>query len=431
MMGSLAQKCKSLLGKKSARNSLWIISEQTFSIGATGVLMIIAARYLGAEQYGVFSYGQTLVILFGAIAKVGIDSIIVNELIRNKNEQGLILGTSLALRLASSLLSIILMLILLLLLNGNQPLLIVVAMIQSLFLLFQSGYVFDFWFQSKLESRYASIAKTVATLFAASYGIFVLLNGLGVLWFAWMNVVMGGLTAILLLILYKQRDGRPLAFSSQRAKSLLSDSYHFMIAGITAVIYVQVDKVMIGNIENNTQLGYYAAALTLCAAWSFLPNAITQSMRPVILEAKLASEALYTLRLKQLFFIVFWLSAFVSALIAIAAPWIVSTLYGQSYAPSILIIQIAVWYMPLSMLGTARGVWIVAEQKNKYVKYYLAVGLIINVVLNLYLIPRFGIIGAAVATIITELITGFFAPLCFSATRMYPKLALQALMYRV
>lgn len=430
-MNEIRKKLTSKLKHKATHNSFWIVSESAVSVGITAVITILSARYLGAADYGILNYGLTLATLFLAIMKLGLDSIAVNELIKNRKKEGEVLGTSLVLRVLASVISIVSIAVLLMIINAGQTVLIIVALIQSVVLIFQAFYIFDYWFQSHLLSKYVSIAKIAATLLMSIYGVYLLLTDKGVVWFSVSTVLISVIVAILLVIFYFKQGGQPLKYSSNTAKYLLSKSHHFIIANIMSLIYVQIDKVMIGNMLDEVQLGLYSAAVMACGAWSFLPHAITTSMRPVILSLYQKSKRDFMRRLKQLYFMIFWISMVFSAMLALTAPWLIPFLFGGEYVDSVLIVQVMVWAMPFSFLGMARGIWIVAEDKNKYVKYYLFVGVVVNIVLNMILIPRMGILGAAVSTLVTELSSCLAAPLFFRATRAHPKIVVEAIRYNL
>lgn len=378
------------------------------------------------------NYGLTLVALFAGIMKLGLDSIMVSELINHKKRQGEFLGTSIVLRLASSFLSILSIGLVLLVLNGSQPLVIAVSLIQSVILIFQSAYILDFWFQSNLASKFVSIAKITATVVTGGYSVYLLASSKSLEWFAASTVLTGLVVASALVILYFKQGGQKLYFSKKAAKYLLSKSYHFIIAGIISLVYVQIDKLMIGNMLGKSELGLYSAALMLCTAWAFLPDAIITSLRPGIMHAKKkGAEAGYLYRLKRLYFIIFWLSAGVAAFVTLIAPFAVPLLFGKEFAGAVVVAQVAVWYAPFSILGVARSVWTVSEGNHKYPKYYLIHGLILNVALNLVLIPQWGIMGAAVSTIATEIITCFISPLFYKKTRVHTKIVLEAIRYKL
>lgn len=424
---ALKQKAKS----KNMRNAFWIIGERIISVGATTVVTIFSARVLGASDFGTLNYGLTLTTLFLAVMKLGIDSIIVNELIKHRHREGEFLGTSILLRLVASLLSILLIALTLAVLNSGQDIVIIVALVQSVILPFQAMHVLDYWFQSHLRSKYVSIAKTTATLLSSAYSAYLLLSGKGVIWFAASTVLTGALIAALLWIFYKKQGGSSFTFTISAAKYLLGKSHHFIAANIMSLTYVQIDKVMIGNMTNSAQLGLYSAALMISTAWLFLPDSLITSFRPTILSSRLISRTLFLSKLKQLYFTVFWLCTVVCLLITIFAPLIVPFLFGEDYSDSIVVLQVAVWFVPFSILGTARGIWIVGEEKGAYVKYYLFCGVLMNISLNLILIPAAGILGAAIASVITEFFTCFIAPMFFKETRVHSKIVTQAIFHRI
>ena len=115
-----------------------------------------------------------------------------------------------------------------------------------------------------------------------------------------------------------------------------------------------------------------------------------------------------------------------SFLIFIFSGFIIRILYGEAYIGSIGVLRTAIWFETFSVIGTARGIWILAENMNKYVKYYLMIGAGVNLILNLVMIPVMGITGAAIATLITQITTSIIAPLFFRETRVHSKIVFEA-----
>ena len=107
-------------------------------------------------------------------------------------------------------------------------------------------------------------------------------------------------------------------------------------------------------------------------------------------------------------------------MISIIAKWVVYLLYGTAYAGALQPLRIAIWFETFAMVGTARGVWILSEDKSRFVKYYLSIGAVVNLLLNAYLIPVLGIDGAAWATLVTQIVTSLIAPLFFEETPLSP-----------
>lgn len=421
-------KIKNLFKKKSVRNSTWIMAEHVYQMVINFVLTILVSRYLGPANYGVLNYGATLVNIFLVFTKLGLDMMIANEFIKHRDKEGVVLGTSITMRLISAVISVGIIAILVFVLQANSPIIIITSIIQSLALLFQAFYIFDFWFQSYFKSKYVSIAKAISYTVMAGYKIWLLTTGKDVVWFTAASVIDALVVAILLMMFYKKNHGQKIETNFSLGKNLLKRSYHFIISGVMVLIYTQIDKIMIGQMLDEYQLGLYSAALSVCLLTAFVPDAILTSARTSVFNAKQNSKQ-YLKKLKQTYALVFWVCAGMALIISILAPLIVDIVYGEQYMGAAATLSLLVWYVPLSHLGVARGIWIVAENKNKYSKYYTFWGVLMNVGLNAFMIPLWGIFGATIATIITELFTLFITPLFYKETRIHTKYVLEAIVF--
>ncbi len=416
-MNDLIIKLKSLRKRNVAKNAMWMISERIIQMIISLFVGVISARYLGPENYGTLNYGLALVTLFSSIAKLGLESIIVKEYISNKDKNGLIMGSALLLRMISGLLSIVTIMIYISIFNPNDHVIFITTLLQSLILIFEVFDLIDFWFQSQLKSKYVAIAKTIAYIVMSVYKIVLLVLGKSVEWFAFATSLEYIVILIILSIMYYKNGGQKLKVSLKLGANLLKQSYHFIISGLLVTIYTQMDKIMIGHYIDQTQVGLYSAATAISSMWGFIPNAIINSMRPTIYDAKEKNEELYLRRLKQLYAIVFWCGAFFALGITIFSKLIVEILYGQEYLGATIPLIILSWSTIFAYLGTARGVWVVCENKNKYTKRYVFWGAIVNLILNAILIPTIGICGAAIATLIAQIIVAMLAPAFYKDTK--------------
>lgn len=424
----MKKRVKELVKNKSFRNSMWILAERIYQMVINFVLTILTSRYLGPSNFGVLNYGATLFNIFLVFTKLGLDNIIANELIKHRDKEGTLIGTSLIMRITSATCSIIILTILVFVLQANSPIVIITSVIQSIALLFQAFNIFDYWFQSYYKSKYVSIAKAIAYTVMAGYKFWLLATGKDVIWFAASNVIDFFLIAVFLFIFYRQNRGQKLHFDFSIGKKLLSQSHHFIISGIMVLIYTQIDKIMIGQMQDEYQLGLYSAALAICTLCNFIPEAILTSARPTIFTAKQANRH-YLKKLKQTYALIFWVCVSMALAISVTSPLIIRIIYGEQYLEAIPTLCLLVWYVPLSQLGTARAIWIVSEGKNKYSKYYTFWGVVMNVSLNAVMIPFWGILGATIATIITELFTLFITPLFYKETRIHTKYVIEAMMF--
>lgn len=420
-------KIKNLKSKKVTKNTMWIMAERIVQMLISLVVGVISARYLGPSNYGILNYGASLVVLFTAISKLGLENVIIKDLVDDRKKNGVILGSAMVMRLISSGLSILCITIIVTILKPNDNVILVTSILQAIAMIFQIYEILDFWFQSNLNSKYISIVKTLAYVLVAGYKILLLIFKKPVEWFAFSTTLDYLLILIMTICMYKKNNGQKLKFSFKISKSLLVRSYHFIISGIMISIYGQMDKLMIGSYINEKEVGLYSAATTISTMLGFIPEAIINSMRPVIFEASKVSEELYLKRQKLLYAITFWLGVFFAIGITIFSTLIINILYGKDYIGAKSALLVSAWYPTFAYLGTARTPWTVINNKNKYTKRYVFWGAAVNLILNCLLIPKWGITGAAIATLIAEIVVSIISPFFYKETRESVKHIVEAI----
>lgn len=422
---------KSVIRNKAISNSAWIIGQQVFQMLLQLVIGILTARYLGPSNYGTLNYTASFVAFFTSIVTLGMDGVIIKKMIDNPDKEGLFIGSCMGLRLLASFLSIISLVFIVCMLNPEEPIKHILVLMQSFQLSFKAIEILDSWFQRSLKSKYVSIGKMVACVVVSSYKLSLLFLSMDIVWFAIASTLSEAVIAAIEWFFYKREGGSKLQFSFQIGKQVLSESYHFIISGLMVAVYSQIDKIMIGQMMSDLDVGYYTTATAVCSMWVFIPIAIINSFQPIIMETKRGgTNEQYIRRLEQLYCAVIWLCIGVSIIVVLLAEPAILVLYGREYLGSVSALRIAIWYETFAVIGTARGIWILCENKNRYVKYYLFIGAVVNFVLNLLLIPILGINGAALATLITQIITSLVAPLFFSETRVHTNLVLEAIVFK-
>ncbi len=418
-----------LKGNKVAKNASWIIGGRVIQMVLSLFVGIITARYLGPGNYGVINYVAAYIAFFTSLCILGINSIIVKEFSDCPNEHGDLIGTAIVLRVISSVLSIFLVIALVSIVDAGDSTIRHVAFLSSLSLVFQSFDTITYWFQAKLNSKISSIATLIAYICVSIYRIILLILNKNVFWFAAASSVDTLVIAILLLFFYKKNNGPSLKVDLKRGKLLLGKSYHFILAGLMVQIYSQTDKVMIKQMLNETEVGYYSLAVSICAMWTFVLQAIIDSMYPVIV-ASYGDKKRFDNKNKQLYAMVFYISVFVSVGIALFGGYVVRILYGEAFLPATSALKVVTWYTAFSFLGVARNAWLVCEGKQKYLKWMYFLATIINVILNYLMIPRWGTVGAAVASLVTQICTSIVLPYFISETRTNAKLMIDAILLK-
>ena len=403
------KKIMNLLKGKMVQNAGWLIGAKVYQMVINLAVSMLMARYLGPSDFGLVNYAASFATLFTAICTLGIDSILVNELLNNR-ANGKLLGSAIGLRLCSSALSVATIIGLAWVLNPNEPLTITVVAIYSISLIFQCFDTINLWFQSKLLSKVTAIVSAAGFTVTALYKTFLLITQKNVVWFAAAHAVEYSFVAILLLLAYyKNRPkDQSLRFSGKLGVQLLSKSYHFIISGMMIALYGQMDRVMLkAMIDETSAVGLYSCASTISSLWYFVLVAIIDSAKPVILENYKKDKHAFETGLIRLYGVIIYLSALAAIGLSLLSKPLILLLFGKAYKDAWLALCILSCGTAFAYLGVARSIWLVPQGKQKYAKYIAACGAAGNLLLNLLLIPRFGFEGAAIATVATQIFNNF------------------------
>lgn len=418
---------KALLRSKVTKNASWLIGGKIIQMIINLIVGLITARYLGPSNYGLINYAGAYTAFFSCFCTLGINSIIVKEFVDNPDRTGEIIGTTLGLRAISSFLSALVIVGISFFADAGEPITILVVALSTIGMVFQIFDTFNYWFQSRLQSKTTAIVTLIAYVATSLYKVVLLVLKKPVTYFAFSTSVDYICIAILLFISYKKYNGARLSFSKDYGKELLKKSVHFILPGLMVAIYGQTDKIMLKHMISDAEIGYYSTATSLCNMWCFVLSAIIDSLYPPIMEAFKTDKSEFDRKNKILYAIVFYLSIFVSIVFTVFGGIIVNLLYGEEYAGAVAPLRVITWYTAFSYLGVARNAWIVCLDKQKYLKYLYLTAAIANVGLNLIFIPIWGATGAAVASLAAQVITIFIVPFFMKGLRENSVMMLQAI----
>lgn len=419
-----------IIKNKEVKNAGWLIIGKIIQMGINFFVGILTARYLGPSNYGLINYAAAYTAFFFSVCTLGINSIIVKEFIDNPSKEGEILGTSLILRGVSSIFSAITIVAISSVLDSNEPITKIVVILYTISLVFQIFDMFNYWFQSRLQAKYTAIASLIAYTITAIYKIILLVTNQPVTLFALSISIDYISVALILFYFYKKEGGGKLSFSFKYGKNLLKKSYHFILPSLMVAIYGQTDKMMLKHMINETEIGYYATAVSLCSVWCFVLNAIIDSVNPSIMKSYQDDEKSFIKYNKVLYFIVFYISIFVSILFTVFGKLIIQILFGEAYLPTVSSLRIITWYTAFSYLGVARNAWIVCKNKQRYLKYLYFSSAVLNVILNILFIPKYGAVGAALASLISQISTVIIVPFFIKDLKKNSIMIVEAILFK-
>jgi polysaccharide transporter, PST family len=407
----------------------WLFGDRLLRMGAGVGISLAIARFLGPAQYGSLNYFSALVGLFSAVAALGLDQIVVRDLVHHPDEEPEFVGTALGLRLCSSLLCATLCVALLYWMgalgHGNY-----IGLFFVLALPIESVAVFDFVFQAKVLSRYTVIARNVAFAMVAAVRLSFLYFRLPLVFFAAGILMESFLGALFIVIAYARHGGHILGlhFSLTRAGGMLKESWPVILSVSAITIYMRIDVVMLESMAGPAAVGIYGAATRVSEVWYFVPMGIMTTVSPLITSYR-ENKPLYYARLQQFFSGMAAFSVAVSLVVTLAYSSIMAHLFGTRFSASGPILAVHVWSSIFVFLGVAQAPWMVTEKKMKISMLQTGLGAVANVLINLILIPKMQGMGAAIATVISYAISGVFANLLFRDTRRIFYMQMKALRF--
>jgi len=396
--------------QKYVKNTGWLLAGKLLSL----VVGFIIARYLGPYAFGDLSFADAFAALFAAVGTLGLDSFIIREIIQHPDKRDEILGTSLVMRLAANAVLIPLAILTYLAfrqLSTNETevsLALLIAFCSSA-ALFKSFNIIDSYFQSQVASKYVVHVQNVCLVLSTGVKIALIYNHAPVLYFAGALVFDSAILALGLLFIYKRKQLHlhTWTFNWARAKSLIQQSWPLILTAVMISIYMKIDQVMLKSAGSKI-VGIYSAAARISESWYFIPVAIVTSVFPAIIHARKTDIERYHKRLQNLYDLLVAISLPVAILVSIFADQIIHLLYGNPYQGAGILLSIHIWSGIFVFLGSASSQFLLAEGFTLISFSRTAFGALVNVVLNLWLIPIYGALGASIATLIAYASSTFF-----------------------
>ena len=399
-------------------NTSWMFAERILRLIAGLFVGVWVARYLGPNQFGVFSYALALVAIFGSVAQLGMDRIVVRELVREPGSRDIYLGTAFWLRVIAAFVTLGCISFAVQYTSNDHATNVYVFIIAS-GMIFQSFEVIDYYFQAKVLSRFVALCKMAQLLISSLLKLYFILTGAELIWFVTISLIDQFTLAITLFIAYRyQKVGYFYRhFDLMTAKKLLKESWPLIFSGFVIMIYMRIDQVMIKEMLGDKEVGLYSAAVTLSGIWYFIPMIITQAVFPAIINAKKQSEELYYMRLQRLYSFMAWAAICIALPMTFLSDWLVTLLYGEAYKIAGQVLMINIWGGVFVFLGVSSGCWYLTENLQRLSTVNTTMGAVANESLNFILIPRYGIYGAAVATVLSQATSAYLMNLVFHETR--------------
>jgi O-antigen/teichoic acid export membrane protein len=389
-------------------NSMWMLLEKSARV-ISGILVgVLVVRYLGDAQFGVITYGLGVIAILTIFSTLGLDSLVVRELLTRGKNKYEIIGTAFWMRFVGSI--IVMAGACFYSFMRDPPQTTFIVFLLSISIVFQSFTVIDFYFQSEVKGKFTAISQVVTLFVSAIIKLIFIYIKAPLEWFATMAAFEAGFSAFTQFVFYKKEGQliRYWRFNFKEAKLLVYLAIPLILSSFVQMLYQNADTILIARfLRDMGQVGQYGAGARISQASYFIPVAICAAVFPGIVNNR-DNKELQIKRLTQLYSLMIWGSLTIIAGGMIFGDLVIGFLYGAKFPAAPHIFKIHIWLSLPIFWGTAWGMWMLAMHEQKYLFYLQLINATLTMGSEYLLIPRMGISGAAYALLIGSYFTMFF-----------------------
>ena len=362
------------------------------------------------------------------LSNFGLQGLVVRDIVNNESLSSETLGSATLIIFITSLLSYSILIITVLILNENRLIVKITSLI-GLLIFFKFTDVVSYWFEAKVANKYTVIINSLCYMVFASMKILIVINNYGIFILGLVFVLEGMLISILLIIIMN-KYGFPFRFfkiTSKRIQTLLKESWPLAISALSIAVYVKIDQIMLGHLTNDFSVGVYSTAARITEFTFFIPMSIVMSFFPLIQKFKLYDQNLYLKKIQKLFNLSFYICFLFCAYISYFSDFIIHFIYGDNYIIASSILSLHIWSILFISFGVISGKWLLVENLQIIGLKRTLSGALINIIFNLLLIPKYSVMGATLATLLSHFYSSFVFDLFHNKTRIMFRMKLNSL----
>lgn len=411
-------------------NLIWATAGKFTTMLSGLVIGILVARYLGPEQFGLMNWVISFVFLFQTISVFGLDLIETREEAANPKDYNTIIGTAFGIRCILSLVSIVLCLGMCFIMGKDAETTLFVA-IYSISVIANTFSVIRNYFFAIVQNKKVVISEISRTIIGMVIKVILLYFHASLVWFVTATMLDMVLLASGYIVSYHSEVGRirQWCFSKDYARFLIKESAPLLLCHAAVMVYQRIDQVMIGEMIDDANVGYFSVATRFVEILIFIPMILAQTISPVLTKIRTQSEQEYIRKSQQFMNMSLWVSMLAAATTSAISYWLVLYLFGEAYLPAVIILQIMSFKVASLALSNTAGSMLVIEGLQKYAIWRDVLGCVVCVALNWYLLPRYGVVAAAIISIISNITAGYLADAIVPAYRHLFVMQTKALVY--
>ncbi|MBF05411.1 hypothetical protein CL644_01755 [bacterium] len=387
------------------KNLSWMFFARLATMVISFIAVAYIARNLGPSNYGELSYAVSYTSLFAFIASLGIEQVLYREILAHPEKRNALMSTALMLRMVAGGFAAFLGVSIALLISSPQLSILLIVILSTSFF-FSTFQLLGQEFQADVRAKSPSLLAVVVTLILNILKIVVIAMDQGVLYLALvlaLEPILYGIGYIWLRTKYYGRINL-FVFDASLAKTILIDALPLTFVTAFSMIYARIDQVLINHMINTTSVGFYDVAVRLSEVWYFIPNIIVAGLFPALMNAKSDSITMFAKRTRMLIFAIASISVAIAIITTLTSNIIVGIVFGNDFFEASSVLKIYIWSNIGIGIHLVLHYVLIAEKMSKYIAFSAFLGMVVNILLNLMLIPTLGMHGAALASVIAYVI---------------------------
>lgn len=386
------------------QNTAWLGAERALRFGVSVIVMAALARHLGPVQFGALNYATSYVTLFSSLLNLGMNRTLVREFLTHPEQTALLLRTTVRVRIVVAVLLMVVLTGGLALARDPSQLLATLVAVTALGLLLQAFEPLELWYQSQARNVVPALVKSGALIATSVVKLLLVYWDAEVVAFAWANLLELGLITVALVVVHRREGAVRVGAAGSGWKTLwrlLRECWPEILAGAGTSLCLRLDQIVLEAVSGLSAVGVYAAGTRLSDVWYFVPAAMVTSYYPLLVDARTRDPERYERLQQQMFQLVSLVSLSIIAVTWVTADLLVSLVYGPAYSGAATVLRIHIVGLIAMGFGVASGAWIYAEGRARLSMWRTLVGVAVSVPANLLLIPYWGGLGAATATVLS------------------------------
>ncbi len=394
------------------KNTGWMLFDKVFILILNLVVTVRIANYYGKETYGVYQYAVSVVALFEILVGF-VDGRVVKKNYSKENAEELVWNATLT-RLLFSFLSLLGGFVYLFFCKESEDyyLIFLILLVNAIILNLRFGM--QNRYEYLLKSKKIIIASNVALSMGGILQLVAVSFHASIVSIAIITAFSSLISFVIVYIQYRKEFGRLIQGKINKAllKGLIKESLPLAIAASCSVIYSRCDSIMVGDMISKEEVGIYSIAVKLISVVQIGISPIRESVYPKLIELYETSKEQYARRYIQITAILTWVYILGVALSFFVLPYAFRFL-DDEYAQAFPIYQVYVLGTFFSYNAGLRAGHYTLINRGKVMMYSQMISVVVNLILNFFLIFKIGVFGAAISTVITQAISLFFSNLFF------------------